>query len=158
MFRLARFRSRRGALLSDQELATLWHPAIASVQAPQMARTDYRRLEPPVGVRLRCNDVCQVVSGVMTPFLFLSFVGVDDSVRKSFGLIRSDGASLACSEFGLLNREGMARAAALTRVSEADTLTASAAVTTRLSGLVSCLWPAALFLRSCWSWDLPTCG
>ncbi|MCH7935195.1 MAG: DUF87 domain-containing protein, partial [Gemmatimonadetes bacterium] len=55
-FRFSRRLSRRGFLLSDHELATIWHPAIASVQTPQMARTEYRRLEPPTNLRLKKRE------------------------------------------------------------------------------------------------------
>ena len=40
----------RGFLLSCEELATLWHPATATVRAPAMQITESRELEPPVGV------------------------------------------------------------------------------------------------------------
>ena len=52
-FRFRRRRCRRGFLLSHHELATLWHSPIASVQTPGMARTEYRRLEPPVNLLFR---------------------------------------------------------------------------------------------------------
>jgi len=43
-----RDRSRgRGFLLSAEELATLWHPATATVRAPAMQTTQCRELEPP---------------------------------------------------------------------------------------------------------------
>ena len=38
----------RGFLLSCEELATLWHPATATVRAPAMQFTESRELEPPV--------------------------------------------------------------------------------------------------------------
>ena len=37
----------RGFLLSTEELATLWHPATATVRAPTMEVTNSRELEPP---------------------------------------------------------------------------------------------------------------
>jgi len=40
----------RGFLLSCEELATLWHPATATVRAPAMRITESRELEPPVNV------------------------------------------------------------------------------------------------------------
>jgi hypothetical protein len=42
----------RGFLLSCEELATLWHPATATVRAPTMRITESRELEPPVNVPL----------------------------------------------------------------------------------------------------------
>jgi hypothetical protein len=54
-FHLTRIRRRRhprhrgrGFLLSCEELATLWHPATATVRAPAMQFTESRELEPPV--------------------------------------------------------------------------------------------------------------
>jgi hypothetical protein len=41
-------RPGRGFLLSCEELATLWHPATATVRAPAMRFTESRELEPPV--------------------------------------------------------------------------------------------------------------
>ena len=49
--RLASFhlcRRPRRFLLSTEELATLWHPASATVRAPTMTSVDSRELEPPV--------------------------------------------------------------------------------------------------------------
>lgn len=40
----------RGFLLSCEELATLWHPATATVRAPAMKVTESRELEPPVSL------------------------------------------------------------------------------------------------------------
>jgi len=52
-FHLSRVRTRpprqhsQGFLLSCEELATLWHPATATVRAPAMRLTESRELEPP---------------------------------------------------------------------------------------------------------------
>ena len=48
--------SGRGFLLSCEELATLWHPATATVRAPAMRVTESRELEPPVTVPLGSNE------------------------------------------------------------------------------------------------------
>ena len=55
-FRLSRIHRRpsklvsRGFLLSCEELATLWHPATATVRAPGMQVTESRELEPPTAL------------------------------------------------------------------------------------------------------------
>jgi hypothetical protein len=41
---------KRSFLLSTEELATLWHPATATVQAPTMAVVESREAEPPVNL------------------------------------------------------------------------------------------------------------
>jgi hypothetical protein len=46
---------RQGFLLSDQELATLWHPATEGVQTAGLRRTESRRLEPPPGIPLKAT-------------------------------------------------------------------------------------------------------
>jgi hypothetical protein len=46
----------RGFLLSCEELATLWHPATATVRAPAMRVTESRELEPPVAVPLGSKE------------------------------------------------------------------------------------------------------
>ena len=49
-------RSAGGFLLSSEELATLWHPATATVRAPAMQVTESRELEPPVTLPLVRNE------------------------------------------------------------------------------------------------------
>jgi len=49
-------RAGRGFLLSCEELATLWHPATATVRAPAMQVTESRELEPPVTVPLVAKE------------------------------------------------------------------------------------------------------
>jgi len=64
--RMAKFRvanSRRGFLLSCEELATLWHPATATVRAPAMRVTESRELEPPVTLPLRSKGQDLAVLG-----------------------------------------------------------------------------------------------
>ena len=46
----------RGFLLSCEELATLWHPATATVRAPAMRVTESRELEPPVTLPLGSTE------------------------------------------------------------------------------------------------------
>ncbi len=46
----------RGFLLSCEELATLWHPATATVRAPAMRVTESRELEPPVTLPLGSKE------------------------------------------------------------------------------------------------------
>jgi hypothetical protein len=48
--------SGRGFLLSCEELATLWHPATATVRTPTMRVTESRELEPPVTVPLGSKE------------------------------------------------------------------------------------------------------
>lgn len=43
-------RRSRGFLLSTEELATLWHLPVCSIQVPMLDLTTHRQLEPPVGL------------------------------------------------------------------------------------------------------------
>ena len=45
-----RLRYRRGFLLSAEELATLWHPATATVRAEKMETSAWREMEPPAKI------------------------------------------------------------------------------------------------------------
>jgi hypothetical protein len=62
-FRLSKIRrgplqplKRRGFLFSHEELATIFHPATASVRAGRMATMDFAELEPPTDLPSGEND------------------------------------------------------------------------------------------------------
>ena len=66
-FQVSAVRSKRalgrGFLLSCEELATLWHPATATVRAPAMSVTESRELEPSVNVPLAVKEPGMAVLG-----------------------------------------------------------------------------------------------
>jgi len=64
-FQLSRIRTHRtppqrwrwrGFLLSDEELATLWHPTTEHIRAQRMKTSEFTELEPPASLPLRKND------------------------------------------------------------------------------------------------------
>ena len=59
----ARRHRTRGFLLSCEELATLWHPATATVRAPAMQITQSRELEPPIDLPSNAREPDVVLLG-----------------------------------------------------------------------------------------------
>src|SRR5437879_1874487 len=79
-FHPARGRRPRRCLLSTEELATLWHPATATVRAPTMTAVGSRELEPPVDLPAPGKDPELALLG-MTAFR---------TRRERFGILPAD--------------------------------------------------------------------
>lgn len=97
-FRLSRvrrslptFRSQ-GFLLSCEELATLWHPATATVRAPAMQFTESRELEPPTNLPSPVRDVDTVALGRVRFRARTDLVGLRlDDRRRHLAIIGKTG-------------------------------------------------------------------
>ena len=99
-------RPRRGFLLSAEELATLWHPATATVSAPAMQRTESRELEPPPVLPLPAQEPGVAVLG-RTKFR---------SRREVFG-IRSDDRR---RHLAIIGKTGMGKTTLLHKLITSD--------------------------------------
>ena len=82
----------RGFLLSCEELATLWHPATATVRAPAMRITESRELEPPVDVPLAGKESGVAVLGRLKFRQQHEVFGIrDDDRRRHLAIIGKTG-------------------------------------------------------------------
>ena len=78
---------QRGFLLSDEELATLWHLPTSSVRDVSLQATHSRRLEPPVELPLKKRDSLSLEAG--SEVCELGRVSFQDRTEK-FGIRTED--------------------------------------------------------------------
>lgn len=118
--RLARFHLRRirritswhptgeGSLLSNEELATLFHPPTASVAAERMQTTEFRELEPPPSFLSGCEPGAVTLGRV----LFRGdqrTIGTDaDARRRHLYVVGSTGAGKSTLLLNLIHQDMLA--------------------------------------------------
>jgi hypothetical protein len=84
--RLSKFHVRRAGrvrswfLLSAEELATLWHPAVKTVASPTLAQVECRELPPPADLPTRTRD----------PRLSILGMAAFRGRREQFGILPED--------------------------------------------------------------------
>jgi hypothetical protein len=99
-------RRGRGFLLSCEELATLWHPATATVRAPAMQFTESRELEPPVDLPSATHEPDVAVLGRVK----------FRSRRETFGIRPDDRRR----HLAIIGKTGMGKTTLLEKLMETD--------------------------------------
>jgi hypothetical protein len=95
---------RRGFLLSCEELATLWHPPVASVQTATLATVESRELPPPVVLPTPKADVALLGTTVFR------------GQARRFGMLRDDRRR----HLAILGKTGMGKSTLLHTLLAAD--------------------------------------